>query len=336
MVLVQRFEIRKTRKGENFAALTVNPGRAGNFGAMDAKIWQFDRFARSGRPLPSEGTLIEATYTTGEYQGTTQWTIEDYRIVEGEERTKTLEDFVPTSRIDEAFYHRKLESLIEQTDGERVAAQVLREVFDRTDFRESFYRAPAAIAHHQSYPGGLLEHTLNVTALALALADAYASGSREGLTFNSERLTVDRTLIISAGLLHDIGKVQTYRFAPLAEPTDANRFEGHLSISYAIVSELARPYRENPAYDGAREEIDKLMNCILSHHGSLEFGSPVLPACAEAFILSQADLTDARLASFVTEGNKTLRQNPEAQWVRLPHFPSGLFIGDLPRPPGAE
>lgn len=335
MALVQRFEIRKTRRGENFGSLKINLGRAGGFGTLDAKIWQFDKFTGAGRELPRQGSLIEAKYRADEYNGLPQWTIEDYRILEGEEREAALEAFVPDNRIDRAFYEAKFEELLGEADERRVSTTIARKIFGPEDFRQSFFTAPAAVAHHQSYPGGLLEHTLNVTLVALAIADVYTQGAEGGLSFNRERLQVDRTLLICAGLLHDIGKVSTYRLAPISEPTDLNRFEGHLAISYAVIREVAAPLRESPPYEGAADEIDKLLNCILSHHGQLEYGSPVLPACLEAFVLSQADLTDARLASIVNEGNNLLRQSPGARWLRHFHFPSGMFVGDWPEPPKA-
>lgn len=332
-VLVQRCEIRKTRKGENFASLRVNLGEAKHFTSLDAKIWQSDRLTQSGRSLPAEGTVIEAVYKADEYRGAPQWTIEDFRVLEDEERQEALQNFVPTSEIDEPFYRAKLEQLLEQADPERVSAQILFQIFDRPDFREAFYRAPAAQSHHQNYPGGLLEHTLNVTCIALSIANSYAPGEAGGgLTANSERPYIDRTLLIAAGLLHDIGKIDTYRFSPLAEVTDADKFEGHLSISYSLVRELARPLREAPPYEGAVDELDKLLNCILSHHGQLEYGSPVLPVCAEAIVLSLADLTDARLSSIVTESVSRRRQDPNVRWIRHPHYPRGIFVGDWPLP----
>lgn len=331
-VMVQNFEVRKTRKGDSFASLRVNLGERGKFAEMDAKIWQFDRFQTTGRPLPAQGSLIEAQYRADEYQGRPQWTIEEYRILEGEEREKELAAFVPSVRIDSEFYQTRLEELIDATDPERVSGRILREIFDRAEFREAFCLAPAAIRHHQNYPGGLLEHTINVTTLALSLADAYASPDRPGLTLNSEILAVDRGLLIAAGLVHDIGKMETYRLDPMSSATDLNAFEGHLAIGYAEVRAVAEPLRAEPPYPGAVDEIDKLMNCVLAHHGVLEYGSPVTPACVEAFLLSQADIADARLASIVTEGHNQLRQNPESRWLRHFHFPSGIFIGDWPRP----
>lgn len=108
-------------------------------------------------------------------------------------------------------------------------------------------------------------------------------------------------------------------------------WEGHLPISYAIVREKAQPHKESPPYEGAGDEVDKILNCVPAHHGSLEFGSPVTAACAEAFILSQADMTDARFAEISTEGRKMLAMDPEARWTQVWQFLGGVFIGDCDR-----
>lgn len=330
VALVQRCEVRKTRADENFATLKLNLGRAKDFMTIEGKLWQSDRYTQNGAELPRPGALIEIQYRQDEYKGAPQWVIQEFRILEGARREAALPDFIPDVTIDRDFYIKRLEALLEEVDPARVSARVLTQIFDRAEFRQAFYRAPAAKTHHQNYEGGLLEHTLNVTGLALALADAYAPGPG-GLTVNSLALPVDRTLLIAAGLLHDIGKISTYSLDLVVDVTDANAFEGHLPISYAIVREAAWPLRENPPYPGAVDEIDKLLNCILSHHGQLEFGSPVWPACVEAFLLSQADVADARLASILQEGTELLKRDPAARWLRHFHFPGGMFIGDWPK-----
>lgn len=330
LALVQRCDIRKTRKDENFATLMLNLGRARGFETVEAKIWQSDRILKEGRELPRAGSLIELTYRAEDYKGAPQWVIQDFKLVEGAPREKALPDFIADVAIDQGFYKARLEALLGEVDPQRVSARILLQVFDRAEFREAFYRAPAAVSHHQNYVGGLLEHTLNVTGLALALADAYAPGPG-GLTVNSLPLPIDRTLIIAAGLLHDIGKIDTYQIDVVAEVTDSHSFEGHLSIGYAIVRELAQPLKLHPPYPGAADEIDKLLNCILSHHGALEFGSPVKPACIEAFLLAQADMTDARVASILSEGTELIRRDPAARWLRHFHFRDGVFVGDWPR-----
>jgi len=234
-VLIQQFDIRQTRKNENFASLSVNLGRDENYRTIDAKIWQFDRFANDGGNRLAQGDIIEATYREDEYQGRPQWIIENFKIIEAEDRSNSIGHFIRPSSIDQDFYDRTLQRLLEEVDRNRVSAKILHSFFDDADFRLGFMEAPAATRHHQAYAGGLFEHTLNVTCVALALADVYSNGKQKGLTFNGEPLVVDRTLLASAGLLHDLGKIQTYRLRPIAEATDANRFEGHLPISYALI-----------------------------------------------------------------------------------------------------
>jgi len=334
IALVQNIETRKTRNDDNFWNITVNLGAEGAFRAIPAKAWGSDQFLKNGKSQPAKGDVVEFDYKADEFQGRPQWKIQDYRILGEAERKDALPNFVPQSNIRTEFYRAKLEELLEEADSSRVTAQVLFDLFDRVGFREAFLSAPAAAMHHQSYAGGLLEHTINVTVLALGLAEAYSpvddGTGREGLSINSMRLPVDRTLLISAGLLHDIGKIDTYSMQPMADVTDSNRFEGHLAISYALVREAAAPLLAEPPYEGARDELDKLFNCVLSHHGQLEYGSPVLPACVEAFSLSQADLTDARISSIVEAGNADRGMNPETRWTRPPHYRGGMFIGDWP------
>ena len=292
-VMVRNFEVRKTRTQENFGSLRLNLGRAGDFAEIDAKIWELDAWVGSGRPLPAVGDLIEVIDPReSEYQGRRQWILQagGVRVLAGEERERCMAEFVPPVRIDRAFYQRRLDALIDMTDGARACGMVLRAIFDSAGFREAFCSAPAALRHHQSYPGGLLEHTINVTELALAIADRFEGTAP--LTYNTRRLRLDRQVLVAAGLLHDIGKIETYRMSPLPEVTDCQSWEGHLAVGYARVRTVADPLLTAPPYPGARDELHRLFHCILAHHGRLEFGSPVDPCCAEAFILSQADLSD--------------------------------------------
>jgi 3'-5' exoribonuclease len=330
IVMVRSFEVRKTRNQDSFGSLRVSLGRAGDFVEVDAKIWCLDGYIKGGNTPPAAGDLLEVQYKADDYQGRPQWIIQSFRILAGRERERALESFTPQVRIDAAFYRQRLDELIERTSPERPAGLILREIFDSPSFREAFYLAPAARDHHQNYPGGLLEHTVNVTCLALCAADAYATpGGGAGLTFNRACLPLDRQTLIAAGLLHDIGKLQTYAFTPLPEVTEDHQWEGHLSLGYAAVRRVAEPYLLDPAYAGQTDEVHKLLHCILSHHGQLEYGSPVLPACAEAFILAQADMTDARLAEIASAGAEARARDPKSRWLRNHyHFKSGLFIGE--------
>lgn len=321
-VMVRSFEVRKTRRGDNYGTMRLNLGQAGAFAEIEARIWNLDQACADRQP-PAPGEILDLTYREEDYNGRPQWVVQDWQRLEGDEREAALAHFVPSSRVDMADYARRLDALIDMTDPGRAVGMVLRMIYDRAGFRESFYQSPAAREHHQSYPGGLLEHTVNVTTLALAIADTYGGG---GLTFDRAVLPLDRQVLVAAGLLHDIGKIETYCFSPLPEVTEAQRWEGHLAIGYAWVREAAGPLMaEMPE---AADEINKLLHCILAHHGQLEYGSPTVPACAEAFILSQADMTDARLAEIAEGGAEALERDPNARWLpRNSHFGGGVFIG---------
>lgn len=327
IVMVRNFEVRKTKNQDSYGSLRLFLGSEGDYQEVDAKIWGLDGRGKGG-PLPAAGDLIEAHYKADDYQGRPQWVIQEFRILDSAERERLLRHFVPPDRIDRAFYRARLEELIEMVPVARPCGQIVREIYDDAALREAFFMAPAARDHHQNYPGGLLEHTVNVTSLALALANTYASPDCAGLTFNHACLPLDRPVLVAAGLLHDIGKLQTYRMEPLPELTEANFWEGHLILSYSTVRRLAEPLLEG-AGQGERDEIFKLLHCILAHHGQLEYGSPMVPACAEAFLLSQADLTDARLAEIASAGAEALGRDPATRWLKNQfHFKGGIFVGD--------
>lgn len=330
IVMVRSFEVRKTKNQDSYGSLRVVQGREGNFQELDAKIWGLDNRPK-GSALPAAGDLIEAHYQADDYQGRPQWIIKDFRVLDADERRRMLASFVPPDRIDRAFYRKRLDDLIERIPMERPCGQIVREIYDNAAFREAFYVAPAARDHHQNYPGGLLEHTVNVTSVALCMADVYGRPDSKGLTFNQACLPIDREVLIAAGLLHDIGKVQTYRLEPLPELTEANFWEGHLVLSYVTVRRLVEPMLET-ASPAERDEMLKLLHCILAHHGQLEYGSPVAPACAEAFLLAQADMTDARLAEIASAGFEALGRDPQSRWLKQQfHFRGGIFVGDWPR-----
>lgn len=332
VVMVREFDLRKTRKDDTYAAMRLNLGSGGAFAEIDARMWGMDDRLQRDKRIPTPGELIEVDYKTDEYQGRRQWIVSNYTVLDAAAAERHLPSFTPPARIDEAFYRDRLEQLIEHVRPDRACGIVLRGIYDRAGLREAFYRAPAAYRHHQNYPGGLLEHVVNVTQLALSLATAYAAPGRPGLTFNARVLPIDWEVLVAAGLLHDIGKLETYVLRPMAELTDVNRWEGHLSRGYAWVRSECEPLLADPPYDSAVDELHKLLHCILAHHGSLEFGSPMVPACAEAFLLAQADMTDARMAEMAEAGYEALGLDRETRWLsRQQHFPGGVFIGDWPR-----
>jgi len=158
---------------------------------------------------------------------------------------------------------------------------LLERVFDPEGRLWTLFReAPAAKHVHQPYRHGLLEHTLEVAKGVAAVAPTLAG--------------VDRDLALAGALLHDIGKVDAYALIEgSAELTDAGRLHGEIALGYFRLRRLIDDLAGFP-----RERALALLHIILSHHGALEHGSPVLPATREAVLVHTIDNLSAKIGSF--------------------------------------
>jgi 3'-5' exoribonuclease len=161
----------------------------------------------------------------------------------------------------------------------------LRALLDRvlgphSETWEQYRRAPAAKLYHQAYIHGLLEHSLTV-----AQGVALLSGTFPGL---------DRDVAVTGALLHDIGKLEAYTADPGAiDLTDVGRLHGEIPLGYYRIRRAMEDVPGFPA-DTARA----VLHIILSHHGSLEHGSPVVPCTREAWLVHMVDNLGGKLGSF--------------------------------------
>ena len=144
----------------------------------------------------------------------------------------------------------------------------------------AFREAPAAKRYHQAYRHGLLEHSLTVAQAVSAISATFGG--------------VDRDVAVTGALLHDIGKLDAYTRDPLAiDLTDLGRLQGEIALGYYRVRRLIE---ELPGFPP--ELAAAVLHIILSHHGQLEHGSPVLPATREATLVHMVDNLGGRLGSF--------------------------------------
>jgi 3'-5' exoribonuclease len=145
------------------------------------------------------------------------------------------------------------------------------------DFRE----APAAKHYHQAYRHGLLEHSLTVAQGVSAIAATFAG--------------IDRDVAVTGALLHDLGKLETYEMDESGEirMSDAGRLQGEISLGYYAIRRLIEELEGFPA-----ELEQALLHIILSHHGSLSHGSPVVPCTREATLVHMIDNLGSKLGSF--------------------------------------
>ncbi len=144
----------------------------------------------------------------------------------------------------------------------------------------AFREAPAAKRYHQAYRHGLLEHSLTVAQAVSAISATFGG--------------VDRDVAVTGALLHDIGKLDAYTRDPRAiDLTDLGRLQGEIALGYYRVRRLIEDLPGFPA-----ELATAVLHIILSHHGQLEHGSPVLPATREATLVHMVDNLGGRLGSF--------------------------------------
>ena len=147
-------------------------------------------------------------------------------------------------------------------------------------FAKAFQFHSAAKSVHHGFVGGLLEHTLSVVKLCDYYAGYYP--------------LINRDLLLTAAMFHDLGKTKELSVFPENDYTDDGQLLGHIIIGTEMVSERIRTIPDFPV-----KAATELKHCILAHHGELEYGSPKKPALLEALALNFADNTDAKMETMI-------------------------------------
>jgi 3'-5' exoribonuclease len=190
-------------------------------------------------------------------------------------------DFLPSKsegEIESLF--SELENLIQSVSDEGLKT-LLEAFFKDSEFSTTFKKTPAARKHHHNYLGGLLEHSLNVAKLCDKICEFYP---------------LDRDLLISGALLHDLGKTKEYTLKASVDVSSEGRLIGHLPLTMEMVR-----LKMTGVADLSEERMNMISHMMLSHHGELEKGSPKEPAFPEAVALFHADYMDAFVKNTLQE-----------------------------------
>jgi 3'-5' exoribonuclease len=265
---------RRSRKnGEDFVKLVL----ADRTGAVEAVAWD-DVEDCFNAASPGTVVFVEGPFSVHPQFGASV-TVKAIRPALDDEYEKS--DLVEGSPVPEEQLESDLRDLVAT-----IQQPHLRQLLDRIFAPESriwkrFREAPAAKHYHEAYPHGLLAHSLSVAKAVNAAAAA----------FNGP---LDRDLAVTGALIHDIGKTQAYNSDPLAiDLTDAGRLQGEIPLGYYLVR------RHIEAIEGFNREVAQgLLHIVLSHHGALEHGSPVVPATREATLVHAMDNLGGKLGSF--------------------------------------
>lgn len=185
-------------------------------------------------------------------------------------------NYVPVSERNNDEMYEELKGIISTVKNKHLHG-LLVNLFERDeDFVKRFRTSSAAKSVHHGFVGGLMEHSLSVAKLCDHLAKTYS--------------ILNRDLLVSAALCHDIGKTKELSSFPENDYTDEGQFLGHIVIGTMMVDKVIAKDSEFPPL--LKNELE---HCILAHHGKYEYGSPKLPSMPEAMALSMADEIDARM-----------------------------------------
>jgi 3'-5' exoribonuclease len=272
VLVVREAELRAKRDGGQYLRLMLGD----RTGSVPANVWE-------DVPPAAEVAVVGATVRVwGRLQVSTRYGAELKLagLCAAEAGTfdeSTLIDGPPRSPAQMEADLRELLATVQDRDLRRL----LEVVFGAGSATWARYRAaPAAKRFHQAYRHGLLEHSLSVAQAVSAISATFTG--------------IDRDVAVAGALLHDIGKLDAYAFCGGAiEMTDAGKLQGEIPLGYYRVRRLIE---EIDGFDTGTAEA--VLHIILSHHGSLEHGSPVVPCTREATLVHFCDNLGGRLGSF--------------------------------------
>jgi 3'-5' exoribonuclease len=304
-LLVKEAELRSRRDGGEYLRLTLGD----RTGSVPCMIWeQYEEIAE----VAKAGVIVAVTgrYVVHPRFGP-QINLREIAVaMPGTYSAEDLSDGPARSVTAMESEIRELVSTVQQPH--------LRALLDRVlgpgSAHWARYRdAPAAKHYHQAYRHGLLEHCLGVAQAVSAISATFPG--------------IDRDVAVTGALLHDIGKLEAYTADPLSiDLSDAGRLHGEIALGYYLIR------RTIEQIDGFPPELAQAVgHIILSHHGSLEHGSPVVPCTREATLVHMVDNLGGRLGSF-DRLEKELA--PGRRWSQFDRaIGSGAFFGE---PAGAH
>ncbi len=269
--LCKNKQIQITKNGKEYGNLVLQD----KTGTIDGKIWDLGS-PGIGNFETMDYVYIDADVTV--FQGTNQLNIR--RIRKAREEEYIPADYLPVSKKDIGKMYQELTAMIRTIKNPYLNKLASSYFIDDPEFAKAFQFHSAAKSVHHGFVGGLLEHTLSVAKLCDYYASYYPG--------------INRDLLLTAAMFHDIGKTKELSVFPENDYTDDGQLLGHIIIGTEMVGERIRTIPGFPHRLAA-----ELKHCILAHHGELEYGSPKKPALLEALALNFADNTDAKMETML-------------------------------------
>ena len=262
--------IATTKNGKEYYSVTLQD----KTGTVDAKVWEPNS---DGIDEFDDTDYVDVFGEVTSFNGALQINVKRARKCHEGEYDPSL--YLPVSKKDIEVMYKELLGIISGISNPYLK-KLLEEFFVKdTKFIDQFKKSSAAKTVHHGFIGGLLEHTLSVTKLCDYYCTAYPK--------------LNRDLLLTAAICHDIGKTRELSLFPVNDYTDEGQFLGHIVMGAEIIGVKAAAVEGFPIL--LKQE---LQHCILAHHGEYEYGSPKKPSIIEAVALNLADNTDAKMETF--------------------------------------
>ncbi len=302
--LVGGKQLRQNRKGNLYLQMQLSD----RTGSINGMLWNAnDRVASTF----DNGDFVEIEGVSQFYNGAMQIIVNG--LEPAKEDTIDEADFIYISREASETYLGQIRELVD-----RMTNPHLRNLMDTfladEKFTRKFSRAPAAVKHHHSYHGGLLEHISNLMRVADAVAPFYPN-------------EIDRDLLVVGAFLHDLGKIDELIYERDLGYSDEGQLIGHLVMGASLVESKIAEVETLTGEKFPKSIAIQLKHMIVSHHGKLEFGSAKVPMTYEAVALHLLDDLDAKIRQFhqVIDGDA----NQDSNWTAYhPGLQRKIFKGE--------
>jgi len=269
-LLAQEVAFKTSAKGSEYLELKL----ADASGELKAFLWDL-RAIEGDLDQVAQDVFLKVKGQVSVYNGRTQLRLDKVRFAQDQE-VGDFSRFFPTSRRPAEEMLGELDAVVAGV-GDPWIRRLLEVLFQENPLlRAAFAQAPAAKSMHHVYLGGLLEHTLSVAAMADRACAHYTE--------------MNRDLVLAGVLLHDVGKTAELTYQRSFGYSDAGNLIGHISMEAEWISRAVALIPDFP------EELRLLiLHIVLSHHGKVEYGSPVVPKTPEALLVHYLDDLDGKL-----------------------------------------
>ncbi len=264
--LVKSCDKKSAKNGSTYIDMTL----ADKTGEINAKIWDW----REGMFLPESNSIIKIRGVISTYNGNAQLRVDRARVLWDSDNVN-MSDIIPSADYEGKFMMQSIRNRVNAFENAELKTLVSAML---DEYGDAMTDCPAAFKLHHAIRGGLLMHTLSIVKMCECVASIYP--------------TVDKELLISGAILHDICKTQEFVLSDsgLVEGySPRGQLIGHLVMG---AMEIERVARENNI---SKETATLLEHMLISHHGEPEFGAATRPLFLEAEILSELDSLDANI-----------------------------------------